>query len=104
MILLRRRNRLGSWLFQYCFARLLARRFGCRLAALPMAGFPGTFAAVPGEEIYGPVGSWSGQWPFEAWTGRRLERAELGQAPGQRLTLDGWFQRFEFIAEAGEEI
>ena len=104
MVFLRRRRLLGEWLFQYCFARVLARRFGYRLAALPVAGFPGTLAEMPGEEVYGPVGCWQGQWPFEAWSGRRLERAELGQAPGQRLTLDGGFQRFEFIAEAREEI
>ena len=104
MILLTRRDRLGNWLFEYSFARLLAKRFGYRLTALPMPGFPGTFGVLLGEEVYGPVACWQGNWPFEAYSGRRLVREELFQAPGQRITLDGLFQRWELIADAREEI
>ena len=104
MILLRRRDRLGNWLFQYCFARVLAQRFGYRLEVLPVAGFPGSFAELAGEEVYGPEVRWHGQWPYEAYSGRRLVREEFFQRPGQRLMLDGWFQRFELIAAAREEI
>jgi hypothetical protein len=104
VILLRRRDRLGNCLFGYTFARVLAQRFGYGLAASPLPGFSGTFAEVPGEEVYGPVARWEGQWPFDGHSGRRLVRAEFFQAPGQRVTLAGWFQRFEFIAEAREEI
>ena len=60
MILFRRRDRLGNWLFEYCFARVLAQRFGYRLAAMPLPGFPGTFAEVWGEEVYGPEARWEG--------------------------------------------
>lgn len=54
--------------------------------------------------MYGPEVRWQGQWPFDAYSGRPLAREELFQAPGQRLTLAGWFQRFELIAGAREEI
>lgn len=104
MILLHRRDRLGNRLFEYCFARVLARRFSCRLAALPMPKFPGTFADFSGEEVYGPEVCWQGNWPFDAYSGRRLVREELFQAPGQRVRLDGLFQRWELIADAREEI
>jgi hypothetical protein len=104
MIVLRRRGNLWNWLFQYCFARVLAGRFGYRVVALPVLGFPGTFAEARGEEVYGSEARWQGQWPFDAYSGRRLAREELLQAPGQRLTLDGLFQRWELIAEAREEI
>ena len=104
MILLRRRDRLGNWLFQYCFARVLAQRFGCRLEAMPLPSLSGTAKELAGEEVFGPVAEWEGQWPFDAHTGRRLAREELFQPPGQRLTLNGRFQRFELIAAAREEI
>lgn len=104
MILLRRRARLGNWLFQYTFARLLAQRFGYRLLALPMHGFPRAFAGVRGDVVYGPEVCWQGNWPFDAYSGRRLVREEFFQAPGQRVTLDGLFQRWELFAEAREEI
>ena len=104
MILLHRRDRLGNWMFEYCFARVLTRRFGYRLAALPMPGFPGTFAEISGEEVYGPGVCWQGNWPFDAHSGRRLAKEELFQAPGQRLTLSYAYQRFELIADAREEI
>ena len=104
MILLPRRARLGNWLFQYCFARLLAQRFGYCLASLPMPGFPGTLAELHGEEVYAPESRWAGHWPFDGYSWRRLAREEFFQAPGQRLTLAGLFQRFELIAGAREEI
>ena len=45
---------------------------------------------VRGDEVYGPEVRWQGNWPFDAYSGRRLAREELLQAPGQRLTLAGW--------------
>ena len=99
MISLRRRDRLGNCLFEYCFARILAERFGYRLEATPLAGFPGTKTPVAGEEVLGPVVVWNEQWPREAYSGRPLVRAELYQAPEARLVLDGWFQRWEFFRE-----
>ena len=104
MILLHRRDRLGNWLFEYAFARVLAGWFGYRLAALPMPGFPGTFAEVRGEEVFGPGACWQGNWPFDAHSGRRLAREELFQAPGQRVTLLGLFQRRELFADARAEM
>jgi hypothetical protein len=95
---------MGNWLFQYSFARVLARRCGYRLETMPMPDFPGTQAEVAGEEVYGPEARWQGNWPFDAYSGRRLDAGEWRQAPGQRLTFDGLFQRFELIAEAREEV
>ncbi len=104
MIVLHRRDRLGNCLFQYCFARVLAERFGYGLQATPFPGFPGTFAVVEGEEIFGPVVVWMGQWPIEAYAGRAVHEQELFTSPGARLTLNGWFQRYELIAEAHDQI
>lgn len=104
MILLRRRNRLGNILFQYCFARVLAQRLNYRLAAAPVRDFAGTRAVVEGEEVFGPATRWQGQWPFDALVGRPIERGELSMAPGARVTLDGWFQQFEFIADVRDDV
>lgn len=104
MIQLFRRDRLGNVLFQYCFARVLAERWGYRLAASPLSDFSGTFSHLGGEEVFGPVARWQGQWPFDAYVSRPIQRKELKIAPGSRLTLNGWFQRFEFIADVREAI
>ena len=100
MIRVHRLERLGNLLSQHCFARVLASRFSYTLAAPLIAGFSGTGAPVKGEEILGPEIIWEGQWPREAYSGRRLERAELFQPPGARITVRGWFQRFFFPARA----
>jgi hypothetical protein len=104
MIVLHRRNRIGNMLSQYSFARVLARRFGCRLLAAPVAGFGRTWVRIDGEEVFGPAVRWRGQWPFDGLVGRRVERQELFTAPCARLTLEGWFQRFEFIADCREVV
>ena len=104
MISLRRRDNIGNCLFEYCFARILAERFGYRLEAVPLGGFPGTRTPVAGEEVLGPVVVWDGQWPFEAYAGRPIAEAELLQSPGARLVLNGWFQRWEFFRDHAETI
>lgn len=104
MIHLHRHAGLGSWLFEYGFARVLAGRFRFAMAALPMPGFLATSKNIQGEDVYGPEIRWQGNWPFDAHSGRRLAWAELYQAPGQRIRMDGLFQRWELIAEAREEI
>ena len=102
MISLRCRDNIGNCLFEYCFARILAERFGYRLEAVPLGGFPGTRTPVAGEEVLGPVVVWDGQWPFEAYAGRPIAEAELLQSPGARLVLNGWFQRWEFFRDHAE--
>lgn len=104
MIYLRRRDRLSNWFCDFCFARGLAQRFGYRLATPPMPGFSATSKIIQGEDVYGPVVCWQGNWPFDGHSGRRLVREELFRAPGQRIRLDGLFQRFELIADVREEI
>lgn len=104
MISLRRRDNIGNCLFEYCFARILAERFGYRLEAVPLGGFPGTRTPVAGEEVLGPVALWDGMWPFEAHSGRPIAWEELHRASGARLTLHGAFQRFDLIADRREDI
>lgn len=104
MILLHRRDRLGNCLFQYAFARVLAERFAYKLSAVPLPGFPGTSEIVSGEEVFGPVAGWHCQWPFDALVSRPIKEEELFLAPGARLILSGWFQRFELIADSRELI
>src|SRR5580658_6258397 len=95
---------LGDYLWQYCFARLMSERFGCALKAPPARGFPGTWDRVQGAEIFGPDVRWDGQWPYEAYSGRKLEAAELWSAPASRLIFSGWFQRFEFFADERDRL
>ena len=104
MISLRRRDHIGSCLFEFCFARILAERFGYRLEAVPLGGFSGTRTRVAGEEVLGPVALWDGMWPFDGHAGRPLTRAELHEPPGARVTLAGSFQHFELIADRREAI
>lgn len=95
---------LGDRLSQYCFSRTIASNFKYKLAATPIRGFPCTYNAVSGQEILSPLSSWQGQWPFDANSSRKIERAELFYPPGERLTLSGLFQRFEFISPNRDEI
>ena len=104
MISLRRRDHIGSCLFEFCFARILAERFGYRLEAVPLGGFPGTRTLVAGEDVFGPVALWEGMWPFDGHGGQPLTRAELHESPGARVTVAGSFQRFELFADRREEI
>ncbi len=104
MINLRRHRDFSKALHPYCFARILAERFGYALEVVGLRYFPGTCATVKGDEVFGPPIHWSGQWPFETLSGRRIESAELEIAPGGRLILTGEFQRFGLIAAERERI
>ena len=104
MIHLHRLERLGNLMSQYCFARVLTGRFGYALDACPIAGFTASRRRIDGEEVLGLEVRWTRQWPREVYSSRKLERAELFQAPGARVTLQGFFQRFEYIAEIREEV
>ena len=104
MMFLHRLERVGTLLSQYYFARVLAGRFRYRLDDCPIAGFPGSFKRIGGKEVLGPEVMWSGHWPREAYSSRKLERAELFQAPGARVTLCRFFQRFEYIADIRDEV
>ena len=104
MVCLHRLGRLGNVLSQYCFARVLAGRFCYTLEACPIAGFSGSSKRIYGEESFCPEVMWTGHWPREAYSGRKLERLELFQAPGVRVTLRGLFQRFEYISDIRDEV
>ena len=47
---------------------------------------------------------WTGHWPADAYSGRKLGQAELLQPPGAKVMLSGFFQRFEYIADIREEV
>src|SRR5262245_42420368 len=104
MISIRRKSRLGDFLFQYVFGRLLADRFGYKLVATPIVGFPRTREEVPGEELLSPLITWEGHWPRSRRTGQALTKAELFEPPNGMLLLDGEFQRFELFADYREII
>jgi hypothetical protein len=104
MIILQKDRSLGNALFQYCFARTLAMRFGYELQMLGFSSFPATYSRISGDEILGPISRWKGQWPFDAFSGRRVEPSELYSPPAARLTLSGRFQRFGLFSEHREEI
>ena len=104
MITLQQLGRFGNLLSQYVFARTLAERWGYALEANRISGFPGTAAVVGGERVVSPRVSWGRQWPSDAYSARRVEARELMEAPNAHLTLQGWFQRFELIAQRAEDI
>jgi hypothetical protein len=104
MITFLQRGRLGNLLSQWAFARLLAERWAYAFDAPRINGFPGTGQAVTGTRILSSLAVWDGQWPNDAFSGRRIDPTELWHAPNAMLTLRGFFQRFELIASKREEI
>ena len=104
MVRVHRLERLGNLLSQYCFARVLASRFSYTLDSCPIAGFSGSRKQIDGEDVLGPEVMWTGHWPADAYSGRKLGQAELLQPPGAKVMLSGFFQRFEYIADIREEV
>jgi hypothetical protein len=104
MLLIVTQSSPGSALFQYCFARQLAERWGYawRIGSLPCGVHPQR--SDGGEEIFGPVEIWDGQWPTEAYSGRMIGKQELFLEPGCRIELWGSFQRRDLIEAASERI
>ncbi len=90
-------------MFQYSLARLLAERFGYELRAEPLALFPGTYFRIAGEEIFGPIIRWYGNWPISQDLAR-VDREELYHPPGAGLSLCGSFQHFKLFAENRDQI
>ena len=104
VITLQQLGRFGNLLSQYALARTLAERWGYALEVNRIFGFPGTATAVDGERVVSPRVGWGRQWPSDVYSARRVEVRELMEAPNAHLTLHGWFQRFELIAERAEDV
>lgn len=104
MIIIRRVAGLGGQLFQYTFGRTLAHRWKYRLERFPISGYPQTFSANAGTEIITPLAKWTGNWPLDLYTGRRIAKEELLYAPENCLEIWGEFLRWEHIADFREEI
>ena len=104
MIEVRYRGTFGDHLFQYCFGRILAERWGYGLDALPLPGLPGTDESVEGDRYLSPVMVLSGSAVEERQLGTLLREKELRQAPRSRVVLYGWFQRWELYRAHAEQI
>lgn len=57
-----------------------------------------------GSEYIGDELIWSGQWPMNLRTGRKLCREELYQPPQARLLLYGGFHRYDLLADDLDQI
>lgn len=96
MVEVRYRGSLWDNLFQYCFGRLLAERWGHELVALPVPRFPATSEKVAGRRFLSPFQSWGGMGVEERQLGTLLRGADMMQPVHARLVLFGWFQRWEY--------
>jgi hypothetical protein len=96
MVEVRYRGSFGDNLFQYCFGRLLAERWGCELNALPLPHFPGTAEPVKGRRYLSPFHSWSGMAVEERQLGMLLREREMAEPVRARMVLYGWFHRWEY--------
>ncbi len=96
MVEVRYRGSFGDNLFQYCFGRLLAERWGHQLKALPLPHFPVTAESVDGRKYLSPFLSWSGMAVEERQLGMLLRDREMAAPVRGRLILYGWFQRWEY--------
>jgi hypothetical protein len=99
MVEVRYRGSFGDNLFQYCFGRLLAERWGFELNALPLPRFPGTAEPVRGRRFLSPFRSWSGMAAEERQLGLLLRGRELETPLRGRLVLYGWFHRWEYYRD-----
>ncbi|HWB04887.1 MAG TPA: hypothetical protein VG796_17800 [Verrucomicrobiales bacterium] len=104
MVEVRYRGGFGDNLFQYCFGRLLAERWGCELVALPLPRFPNTAEPVRGRRFLSPFQSWSGMAVEERQLGMLLRDREMAAPARARTVLYGWFQRWEYYRDHGGKI
>lgn len=95
---------LGERLFQYCFGRLLAERFGYALEANPIPAFPGTRTPVNGNRVVSPMTVWSGNSVRDSLTELTLTGQALFDPPEARIVLHGHFQRYEYFRGHAAEI
>ena len=89
MIEVHYKGKIGNFLFQYCFGRLLAQQLGYALLAEPLPGFPGTQKHIDGQSY--PDGE------ILVLTGHVVDLpALLTESRPRRIILEGAFQRYEY--------
>ncbi len=104
MVEVRYRGSFGDNLFQYCFGRLLAERWGHELLALPLPRFPATAEKISGRRFLSPFVSWGGMAAEERQLGTLLRGDHFTQPVRARLVLFGWFHRWEYYRDHMEDI
>ncbi len=104
MVEVRYRGTFGDNLFQYCFGRILAERWGHRLHALPLPRFPATAEQVDGRCCLAPFISWGGMAAEERQLGTLLRGEQMTQPVHARLVLFGWFHRWEYYRSSADRI
>ncbi len=97
MVEVRYRGSFGDNLFQYCFGRLLAERWGHELTALPLPHFPATAEKVSGRRFLSPFRAWSGMAAEDMQNGILVRGHHLEEPVAARLVLYGWFHRWEYF-------
>jgi hypothetical protein len=93
----------GDWLFQYCFGRILAERWGVELRTPAIPDFPAA-AGVAGQRYMAPFRCWSGLAVEDRQTSTLVRGAALEQPVAGRLMLYGWFHRWEWYRAHAAEI
>jgi len=89
MIEVHYKGKIGNFLFQYCFGRLLAEQLGYALLAEPLPGFPGTQKRIDGQSY--PDGE------TIVLSGHVVDLpALLADARPRHIILEGAFQRYEY--------
>ncbi|PIR48222.1 hypothetical protein COU80_05785 [Candidatus Peregrinibacteria bacterium CG10_big_fil_rev_8_21_14_0_10_55_24] len=82
-------GKIGNFLFQYCFGRLLAEQLGYALRAEPLPGFPGTQQRIDGQSY--PDGD------TLVLSGNVVDLpALLADTRPRHIILKGAFQRYEY--------
>lgn len=89
MIRVEYQGTLGNQLWQYSVGRIMAEDLGLRFKCPPIPGFPRTRDEVSGRTMF---------WPRMKLSGHCLPE----QMRPSRITMKGYFQRFEHIRERAE--
>jgi len=90
-------SRLGNNLFQYCFGRILAEKYGFLLEADPIKGFENT-----NEKVIGKDYSKNGVIEINDWT-KNLDKL-INNLPKKKIVVKGWFQKYKFYKNYKKEV
>jgi len=90
------KGRLGNNLFQYALGRILAVKMGYKLEAEPIPGFPKTAEVVDGKICAGK--------PYHITDQIVDIDGALEKHSGNRIVLDGYFQKYEYYKHYKNEI
>lgn len=97
------RGGIGDRLFQYCFGRTLAERWGMHLKVPALPGFPGA-CGMEGQRFLAPFRCWSGLAVEDRQTSALVRGADMENPVRGRLMLYGWFHRWELYRSGIHEL